>query len=40
MTMKLQDIPDSDAMQIIATARVGLAQRDTEASAELYNVGV
>lgn len=40
MTIKLQDIPDSDAMQIIATARVGLAQRDTEASAIAYNVGV
>jgi len=40
MTMKIQDIPDSDAFQIIATARVGLAQRDTESSAETYNVGV
>ncbi len=40
MTMKIQDIPDSDAFQIVATARVGLAQRDTEASAETYNVGV
>lgn len=40
MTLKIQDIPDSDAMQIIATARVGLAQRDTESVAETYNVGV
>jgi hypothetical protein len=40
MTMKIQDFPDADAMQIVATARVGLAQRDTEASAEAYNVGV
>lgn len=40
MTMKIQDFPDSDAMQIVATARIGLAQRDTEASAETYNVGV
>lgn len=39
MTLKIQDIPDSDAMQIIATARVGLAQRDTEAAAITYNVG-
>lgn len=40
MTIKIQDIPDSDASQIIAIARVGLAQRDTEAVAETYNVGV
>lgn len=40
MTMKIQDIPDSDASQIIAVARVGLAQRDTEAAAISYNVGV
>jgi hypothetical protein len=40
MTIKLQDIPDSDAQQIVAIARVGLAQRDTEASAITYNVGV
>lgn len=38
MTMILQGIPDSDASQIIAVARVGLAQRDTEASAIAYNV--
>ena len=40
MTMKIQDLPDSDASQIVAIARVGLAQRDTEASAVSYNVGV
>lgn len=40
MTMKIQDIPDSDASQIIAVARVGLAQRDTEAVSATYNVGV
>lgn len=40
MTMIVQGIPDSDASQIIAVARVGLAQRDTEASAITYNVGV
>ena len=40
MTMKIQDLVDSDAFQIVATARVGLAQRDTEASSITYNVGV
>lgn len=40
MSLKIQDIPDSDASQIVAIARVGLAQRDTEASAITYNVGV
>lgn len=40
MTIKIQDLIDSDAFQIVATARVGLAQRDTEGSAETYNVGV
>jgi hypothetical protein len=39
MTMKVQDIPDSDAVQIVAFARVGLAARDNEASAISYNVG-
>lgn len=38
MTMKIQDLIDSDSFQIVATARVGLAQRDTEASAISYNV--
>jgi hypothetical protein len=37
MTIKIQDIPDSDASQIVAFARVGLSQRDTEASAISYN---
>lgn len=40
MTMKIQEIPDSDASQIIAIARVGLVQRDVESSAISYNVGV
>lgn len=40
MALKLQDIPDSDAQQVIATARFGLIQRDTEGSAITYNVGV
>ena len=40
MAMKLQDIPDSDAQQLIATARLGLTQRDTEGSACTFNVGV
>ena len=40
MVMKLQDIPDSDAQQLIATARVGMLQRDTEGSAITYNVGI
>jgi len=38
MVMKLQDIPDSDAQQLIATARLGLVQRDTEGSAIAFNV--
>jgi hypothetical protein len=40
MTLKVQEFPDADASQIVAIARVGLAQRDTEASAITYNVGV
>jgi hypothetical protein len=40
MSIKIQDLIDSDSFQIVATARVGLAQRDTEASAITYNVGV
>jgi HK97 family phage major capsid protein len=40
LTMKMQDIPDSDAQQLIVTARVGLIYRDVEASAITYNVGV
>jgi hypothetical protein len=37
MTIKIQDLADSDAMQIVATCRVGMAQRDTEGSAITYN---
>lgn len=40
MTIKIQDIINSDAAQIVATARVGLQYRDTEASAISYNVGI
>lgn len=38
MTFKVQDIPGSDASQIVVTARVGMIYRDTEASAISYNV--
>jgi len=38
--IKLQEMPDADATQIIAFARVGMVQRDTEASAITYYVGV
>lgn len=40
MTMKLQDIPDSDAQQLIVTARIGMVYRDNEASAIAYDVAV
>lgn len=40
MIMKLQDIPDSDAQQLVATARCGLIPRDNEAAAISFNVGV
>lgn len=40
IAFKLQELPDSDAYQMIATARIGMVQRDTEASAITYNVGV
>ncbi len=40
MTIKIQELIDSDSTQIVAIARVGLAQRDTEATAITYNVGV
>lgn len=40
LTMTMQPIPDSDAYQLIATARVNMLQRDTEGSAIAYNVGV
>jgi hypothetical protein len=38
--IKLQEMIDSDSTQIVAFARVGMVQRDTEASAITYNVGV
>lgn len=38
MTIKIQDIPGSDASQIVAFVRAGLAYRDTEAAAISYNV--
>lgn len=38
--IKLQELIDSDSTQIVAFARVGMVQRDTEASAITYNVGV
>ena len=40
MTIEVQRYAEADANQIVAIARVGLAQRDTEASAITYNVGV
>jgi hypothetical protein len=38
--IKLQEMIDSDSTQIVAFARVGMVQRDTEASAITYNVGL
>jgi hypothetical protein len=38
--LTVQEFPDADAAQIVAMARIGLVQRDTEASAATYNVGV
>lgn len=40
MTIETQRIPQADATQIVAMMRFGLTQRDTEASAITYNVGV
>jgi hypothetical protein len=40
LTIKLQELTDADATQIVAFMRVGMVQRDTEASALTYNVGV
>lgn len=40
ITIELDRMPASDSTQIIALARIGLTQRDTEASALTYNVGV
>jgi hypothetical protein len=38
--IKLQEMIDSDSTQIVAFARVGMVQRDTEGVAITYNVGV
>jgi hypothetical protein len=38
--MTVQEFPDADSAQLIALCRVGMVQRDTEASAISYNVGV
>ena len=40
MSIEVARFAEADANQIVAIARVGLAQRDTEASSITYNVGV
>lgn len=40
LSLEVQRIPQADASQIVAFARFGLTQRDTEASAITYNVGL
>ncbi len=40
ITLETQRWPDADATQIVSMMRMGLVQRDTEATAESYNVGV
>ncbi len=40
LTIETVRYPQSDSSQIVALTRVGLVQRDTEASAITYNVGV
>jgi len=40
MTMEISRFPESDANQIVCLMRLGLAQRDTEASAITYNLAV
>jgi hypothetical protein len=40
MTMETTRIANADSWEIVALMRYGLAYRDTEASAILYNVGV
>lgn len=40
MTIKLQEFIDADVTQIVALCRVGMVNRDNEASAITYNVGV
>ncbi len=40
MTIETTRIANADAYEIVALARLGLAYRDQEASAVLYNIGV
>ncbi len=40
MTMEVTRIANADSWEIVALARLGLAYRDNEASAETYNVGI
>lgn len=40
MTMEVTRRPESDSWEIVALCRLGLAYRDTEASAISYNVGI
>jgi len=40
LTLEIQRYAEADSNQIVALTRVGLAQRDTEASSITYNVGV
>ena len=40
LTMETVRVPSADSTEITALMRVGLAQRDTEASAISYNVGL
>jgi len=40
MTIETTRVPSADSTEIVALMRVGLAQRDTEASAISYNLGI
>jgi hypothetical protein len=40
MTLETTRIANADSWEIVALARLGLAYRDTEASAITYNVGI
>ncbi len=40
MTIETTRVPSADATEIVALMRVGLAQRDTEAAAISYNIGL
>jgi hypothetical protein len=40
MTIEVTRRPESDSWDIVALCRLGLVNRDTEASAITYNVGV